>query len=918
MSISISGKEWKFPPEIQVDEKLLAVADDSLLLSKLLIRRGIRTAADAEVFLNPSRYSPSSPMDLPDMAKAIVRISQAIAQNEHITIYGDYDVDGVTGTSVLVSVLTKLGADVDYYIPNRAGEGYGLNLKAVSIIASKRRTKLIITCDCGVSNFAEINFARSLGVDTIVTDHHTMPELLPPAVAILHPKLLASDHPLFDLPGVGVAYKLCEALLQDRGMPEEVEQLLDFVTLGMIADLVPLVRENRYLVQIGLPKLVASRRPGLQALLAQVRTNGGTDVVGFGLAPRINAVGRLSDANLAVELMTTEDPSVAERIANQLQNENARRQELCDKILLDADKMLSEKVDFANDRAIAIYKEGWHHGVVGIVASRLVEKYHRPVFIAELDPDEQIVKGSARGIDGIDLYEALKANENLLTRWGGHKMAAGFAVEADKADAFCRAITETCNRMLAEKSLKPVLELDAVVAPAQVSIELVNRLARLAPFGMANKKPLLAMTKLICAGSRSLGKEGKHSRIMLKDPESGSVFESVLWNSKGRVPVDNQMLDVAFSAEINSYNGQDRLQLLLSDWIDLSAGGSARNQAMSEASIPEIRRTTQLAASEGAGQRSGRSPVPSVVPAVNDSAESTQLSKTSTSRESTPVAVASALPADDLAERRTLSPDRSSESVPPDAVRGGALAATNISWKDLREHDSPLDLLGAANRKLGAKLLVFCETLPKVPAVGFVDRTTVTSQGHLLFWQYPPSMQVFKSLLLKSGANHVYLLNSPLAEPEEPSVFIKKLVGLVRFAVNQREGKADSEKLEAALGTTKMCIALGLNILRKLNVVDWFAEDGVLYLDLFEQSAGSPESLPEFRQLANALKEIHDFRSWCAEASLKEIQSAVTPNQIDLKARQSATRRTDEFDGFQNADGVGPEDAVAAASTYSD
>ncbi len=918
MSISISGKEWRFPPEIQVDEKLLAVADDSPLLSKLLIRRGIRTAAEAEVFLNPERYTPSNPMDLPDMAKAIVRISQAIAQKEHITIYGDYDVDGVTGTSVLVSVLAKLGADVDYYIPNRAGEGYGLNLKAVSIIASKRRTKLIITCDCGVSNFAEINFARSLGVDTIVTDHHTMPELLPPAVAILHPKLLAEEHPLFHLPGVGVAYKLCEALLQDGGMPDEVEELLDFVTLGMIADLVPLVRENRYLVQIGLPKLVASRRPGLKALLAQVKTNGGTDVVGFGLAPRINAVGRLSDANLAVELMTTEDPSVAEKIANQLQNENAKRQELCDQILLDAERMLSEKVDFASDRAIAIYKEGWHHGVVGIVASRLVDKYHRPVFIGELDPDEQIVKGSARGVEGIDLYEALKVNENLLSRWGGHKMAAGFAVEADKAEAFCRAITDTCNRMLAEKSMKPVLEIDAVVAPAQVSIDLVNRLARLAPFGMSNKKPLLAMSKLLCAGSRSLGKEGKHSRIMLKDPESGALFESVLWNSKGRVPVDNQLLDAAFNAEINSYNGQNRLQLVLSDWIDLTAGGTGRNQSGSEASAPDARRAAELTAPGAAGARSGRLPARAQVPALNDSAGKSPDGKTVESPATNQTDTEQNFLTETTAEQPELSVARLNQPVPPNAVRGGALAAVNLSWKDLREHGTAVDLLNAASRKLGGKLLVFSETLPKVPAVSFVDRTTIVNQGHLLLWQYPPSVQVFKNLLLKSGANHVYLLKSALLPPEEPSSFLKKLIGLVRFAVNQREGKAESEKLEAALGSTKICIALGLTILRKLNVVDWFAEDGFLYLDLFEQTAGSPESLPEFRQLSDALNEIHQFRTWCAEGSLKEIQSAVTPNQIDLKTLQGATGRTDEFDEFQGADSIGPEDAVGAAAAHSD
>ncbi len=871
VALSVSGKEWKFPPEIKVDEKLLEVADGSLLLSKLLIKRGIRSAADAKVFLNCDEYTPSSPMDLPDTAKAIVRISQAIAQKEHITVYGDYDVDGVTGTSVLIAVLRKLGADVDYYIPNRAGEGYGLNLKAISIIASKRRTKLIITCDCGVSNFAEVNFARSLGVDTIVTDHHTMPEMLPPAVAILHPKQLAEEHPLFHLPGVGVAYKLCEALLQDRGMPEEAEKLLDFVTLGMIADLVPLVRENRYLVQIGLPKLIESPRPGLQSLLAQVRPNGGTDIVGFGLAPRINAVGRLSDANLAVELMTTDDPEVAQKIANQLQNENSRRQELCEQILFEAEQMIAEKLDLSNNRAIAIYKEGWHHGVVGIVASRLVDKYHRPVFIAELDADEQIIKGSARGVEGIDLYEALKANEQLLTRWGGHKMAAGFSAEAEKAETFCKAITDTCNRMLAEKSLNPVLDIDAVVNAGEVSMELVRQLARIAPFGMANKKPVLAMKKLACASSRPLGKEGKHSRIMLRDPDTGTQFESVMWNSKDRVPADNQLLDVAFNAEINSYNGNDRLQLILSDWIDLTNGGAGR----------------PLAEQRSAGS-AGFQPAPSA--------------------QTNPVAAQPPGPPEPVAPLAVPAVD---VSVVPGASVGAGTASPrtpgigsiNITWKDLRDHASPESLLEAAARKLGDKLSVFSETMPKLPIASFTDRTALVRQPHLLLWQFPPSPQVFKSILMKSCATNVYMLRSHEPQAEDPSAFLRKLLGLVRYAVNQREGKAEQEKLEAALGTTKMSIALGLAILRKLNVVDWYNEDGFLYMDLLEQPVGSAESLPEFRQLTNSLKEIHEFRAWCAEGNLKELQLAVTPNHIDIKGRQEQSRRMDEFDQLESTDG---------------
>ncbi len=344
-NLSARGKVWLVPKIAAAEAELVAAAGGSELIARLLARRGFDTAAKIGAFLDSTTYTYTSPMELPDVDKAVVRLTEAISMKEHITVYGDYDVDGVTGTSVLMTVLKRLGASVNYYIPHRTSEGYGLNLKAVSILASKQRTKLIVTCDCGVSNFAEINFARSLGVDSLVLDHHTMPEILPPAIAIVHPKRLPEDHPLFHLPGVGVAYKVCEALLIEHGYPEEVESLLDFVVLGMIADLVPLIGENRHIVRNGLTALLKSPRPGMQALLGQVQKSGDTDMVAFGIAPRINAVGRLADANTAVELLTTNDASVAENIAKQLQLENSRRQDLCEKIFMEADKMVQDKID---------------------------------------------------------------------------------------------------------------------------------------------------------------------------------------------------------------------------------------------------------------------------------------------------------------------------------------------------------------------------------------------------------------------------------------------------------------------------------------------------------------------------------------------------------------------------------------------
>ncbi|MBI4534541.1 MAG: single-stranded-DNA-specific exonuclease RecJ, partial [Candidatus Melainabacteria bacterium] len=829
--ISISGKQWRFPPEANLDAGLIEAAEGSSLLGKLLVRRNIKSAAQARAYLSPSEYVPTSPMELPDMARVIIRLAEAVAHGHHITVYGDYDVDGITATAVLFSVLTQLGASVDYYIPQRAEEGYGLNLKAVSVLASKHQTKLIITCDCGIANFAEINFARSLGVDTIVVDHHNMPEVLPPAVAILHPKQLSSEHPLFELSGVGVAYKLCEALLIDRGMSDKVEGLLDLVVLGLIADMVPLVKENRYLVQLGLPKLMESPRPGIGALLAQAKNSTGTELVGFRLAPAINAVGRLADARIAVELLTTNDSATATTLARQLQLENARRQQLCEKITTEAEQMVSTTVDLTAERAIVICKQGWHHGVVGIVASRLMEKYHRPVLVAELDTSEGLIKGSARSVESLDLHAVLKANEKLLVKWGGHKMAAGFSLQVDKWDVFKSAILNTCEGMLEGKDIAPVLDVDLVVKPKDVSLELANTLSKLAPFGVGNRKPVLVLSNLSCSGTQVLGKAGTHTRVMLRDPVSKIDFESVFWSSRGRVPAKGLVLDVAFTPEINVYNGYKRLQLVLTDWRQSSPEDILLSKGVDHGHTDQIANSCQEVRSSCA---------------------------------STPPA-------------QQLSAQEVGSSLTIPETRAHVLRAVSQKWKDLRGHDEPEAVLMSAVRNLGSRLAVFAESVKGFAGVPLMDRTSLGHEGHLLVWQFPPSLEVFRALVARPTVESIYLVGGAGSEAVDSLLFLRRLLGLARFAVNQREGKAESDKVASALGATKVAVALGLTILRKLNAIDWFAEDGVLYLDILDQPISQAQDLPETRQLSSCLNESYQFRLWCSKSSLREIQLALAP-----------------------------------------
>jgi single-stranded-DNA-specific exonuclease RecJ len=709
-----------------------------------------------------------------------------------------------------------------------------------------------------------------------------MPELLPPAVAILHPKQFAEDHPLFHLPGVGVAFKLAEALLIHNKQESEIAKLLDFVTLGMIADMVPLVQENRYLVQIGLPVLVNSPRAGIKALLDNTVKMDGTDIVGFGLAPRINAVGRLSDASLAVKLMTVEDEAEAQELAHQLELENERRQELCEQIFLEADLKARQALASGQDAAIAIYSANWHHGVVGIVASRLVEKYHCPVFIAELDAEEGKIKGSARGVPGIDLYQILKANEHLMTKWGGHQMAAGFSAEQANADVLCRALVETCARALAGKQRRPVLEIDLSIDAAEMDLSLTKLLRKLGPFGMWNKKPVLAMSSLTVLNSRPLGKEGKHHRLMLRSSDASYQFECVYWRSSGNIPTDGEEIDLAFTPEVNVFNNTERLQLVLSDW---RKPGEQVEEEENPEELLDFNPPLDEANTKGKlGEPGEKQAITAQAQAPSTVHLQTRFdgvtARTNISRQNSAEDTYDDM--EELAEPITAG-SRSNSGDESSSTNSKAIVqrAQQMNWKDLRFHQDPNSVVDAAVRKLGAQLNIFAEAC-KLNSHILQDRSSVLEIPHLLIWQYPPSIQVFRSLLSKSNASNIYLCGAAPAENQDTASFLKRLFAMLRYAVNQRDGQAHAEKLCAGLATTKMALALGLALLKKVDAIDWYAEDSMIFVEITGSPGEGMENHSEYRQLANTLKEIMEFRSWCAEAPLDEIQSELLPNSIRL------------------------------------
>ena len=562
--------KWHIKGQDEIPRDLLHVAFGSEVVARLLLNRGINTTGKAKTYLEPKFYKESNPEEIPNLISAKERIIQAIDKKEKITIFGDYDVDGITGTSCLLITLKKFTDNVDFYIPNRLTEGYGLNNEAVKEIA-KNKTKLLITCDCGITNHCEIETAKKLGMDVIVTDHHSLPETLPDACAVLNPKLLPEDHKLHFLPGVGVAFKLAEALGALK------EDLLDLVTLGMIADLAPLVQENRYLVQIGLPKLRATEKIGLRELLRvcgyNLYTETTTEHVGFGIAPRINAIGRLSDAKLGVLLLTTNDIREAVHIANELDLQNKERQKICELTLLDAVSLVHEQVDFKKDRCIILAKENWHHGILGIVASRIVEKFGLPTILIGIDKEQNIARGSGRSIETLNIIEAVSSCSKHLERFGGHKAACGVSLKVEKIDEFLSNFKTTVNNLITSDDLGLILHIDCPLSTSSLNLDLINKINRLAPFGLQNPMPLFESEEVEIAGIRNIGREKKHLKLMLKTaPQHRSsaalhIYEALIWNHDNNIQFNiGEKVKIAYTPKLNTYNGETFIQLEIKDY----------------------------------------------------------------------------------------------------------------------------------------------------------------------------------------------------------------------------------------------------------------------------------------------------------------------------------------------------------------
>ena len=524
------NKRWKIK-DVYDDYAVKSLSDSlniSEVLSKLLVLRSINNFTQAKTFFRPALDSLHDPFLMDGMEEATTRVIQAITENQLICIYGDYDVDGTCSTALLYMFLKELGAKVEYYIPKRLNEGYGLSPAGIDIVHAKN-TSLLISVDCGITAIDETEYAKSLGIDVIICDHHQPKEQIPGAVAVLDPLKPNCNYPFKYLSGAGVALKLAQGVGERIGKRILPLKFLDLVALAGAADIVPLVDENRILVREGLNLINENPRPGILALIKISNMEPGNLTSGqivFTIAPRINAVGRLGDAQRAVELLITEEKSKALELAKILESENYQRRKIDETTFIDALDIVQTSLDMDENIPIILHQENWHPGVIGIVASRLVERYYRPTIM--LTTIDGIAKGSARSISNFNIYEALQKCEDLLIHFGGHQAAAGLAVEVEKIEEFKTKFNQVVKDSISEEDLLPELHIDSKIKFSEITPKFLRIIDQFSPFGPGNMRPVFLSEDVHAVSSRIVGTN--HLLLSLKQECSDKVFDSIGFN----------------------------------------------------------------------------------------------------------------------------------------------------------------------------------------------------------------------------------------------------------------------------------------------------------------------------------------------------------------------------------------------------
>ena len=571
-------KTWNLKPQSPFASGLSREAGLTPLQAQLLINRGISDRESVLSFMEPRLSDMADPMLFKGMNEALVIILEAVDNRKQITIYGDYDADGLTATALLLNFFGGLHLPVSSYIPNRLSEGYGLNREAVDVIA-KSGTGLIITVDCGISDSEEIARARDSGMEVVVTDHHQIPAGYEASCPVIDPHQPDCSFPFKELAGVGLAFFLAVAIraaLREQGWfktkPEpDLRAYLDLVALGTVADRVPLLGQNRILVRNGLGIITRSRWPGIEAM-KEVSGIGERDVtsddLGFRLGPRLNAPGRMDDPGLGLQLLTAQDPSVAKKLAQEINSANMKRQRVEQDILNQIEERFIDPEGLGDARALVIACEGWHQGVLGIVASRLVERHHRPSLV--MDIRDGLAVGSGRSMAGFNLYEALCSLSHLFEKFGGHAHAAGFTLKTENIESLRNGLGDLAGKTLGEEDLRPAIEVDGEMSLEGLSPEIISQVRELSPFGEANPEPIFLVRSLDVLDSRVVGE--RHLKLRVR--EKGNAFDAIGFGLSGWHSLAGKTINMLFTPEINRWKGHESIQLRI---VDLEkAGGPSK------------------------------------------------------------------------------------------------------------------------------------------------------------------------------------------------------------------------------------------------------------------------------------------------------------------------------------------------------
>lgn len=558
------NKKWQF---YDIDEEKVEEVskkyDINKLLATILVNRNIIDEQQIKVFLNPTRNDFHDPFLMPDMNLAVDRLLKAIENKEKIIIYGDYDVDGITSTTVLKKFLEERGLKVDSYIPNRLDEGYGLNNDAVKNIA-EQNYDLMITVDCGISAVEEIEYANQLGLEIIVTDHHEPGDEIPKALAVVDAKRKDNKYPFRELAGVGVVFKLAQAISQKMNLDEkEYLKYLDIVCVGTISDIVPLVDENRVITKLGLKLVEQTKNLGLRSILMSSGYQKiDSNTISFGVAPRINACGRMGHQEDALNLLLSDNIEEVQTLTQKLTDFNKQRQDIEKTIYEEAVKQIEENNLNQND-VLIVAGENWHHGVMGIVSSKITDMYFKPSILLCLENETNLGKGSGRSIPGFDLYNALTKCSDTIEKFGGHSMAIGITLKQDKIEEFKTKLDQIAKESNIEE-IMPIINIDAKIDLSEITKEMVESLSELEPFGEANKMPLFCLKNLKIDSIRALT-EGKHLKLTLKT--DNTIINAIGFNM-GYLADEyliGDKIDVVGVLEINSFNGYDNIQINLKD-----------------------------------------------------------------------------------------------------------------------------------------------------------------------------------------------------------------------------------------------------------------------------------------------------------------------------------------------------------------